>query len=319
MMRNYISRLLIVTICTIVLSMLAYMLTIYSIKEYIPEVKANHQLFKGTNNNYNVLLLGTSRMKNGLDPLVIDSITGFSTYNAAVSGSSAIEANMILQAYLVNNPPPKTVFLTADVILISSKKNVTVPVAYITCTDVPKIRSTLVDGGMPLGLYDIVPFLKLSEMTDLYRMSCVRGLLRLFSKQTPTSKRNNGFINNYITTIKKDKPNAKKEMPVNVKCVKALDELISTCRQHNIKLVFVYAPEYKHYYTCNVTNLKEVMGVYEERAVKYGIPFLRYDSLDICFEGKYFKDNSHLNAKGAYLYSTIFANDILNKTAIYRP
>jgi len=69
----------------------------------------------------------------------------------------------------------------------------------------------------------------------------------------------------------------------------------------------------------DVTNLKEVMGVYEERAVKYGIPFLRYDSLDICLEGKYFKDNSHLNAKGAYLYSTIFANDILNKTAIYRP
>lgn len=319
MMRNYISRLLIVTICTIVLSMLAYMLTIYSIKEYIPEVKANHQLFKGTNNNYNILLLGTSRMRNGLDPHVIDSITGLSTYNAAVPGSNAIEANMILQSYLVNNLPPQMVCLSADVILISSKKNISLPAAYVTCTDVPKIRSTLVDGGMPLGLYDIVPFLKLSEMTDLYRMSCLEGLLRHLGKQKQTSNRNNGFINSDTSSIAKDKPNAKKQMPLNVKCVKALDELISTCRQHNIKLVFVYAPEYKHYYTCNVTNLKEVMGVYEERAVKYGIPFLRYDSLDICLEGKYFKDNSHLNAKGAYLYSTIFANDILNKTAIYRP
>lgn len=319
MMRNYIGRLLIVTICIIVLSTLAYMLTIYSVKEYIPEVKANHQLFKGTNNNYDILLLGTSRMKNGLDPYVIDSITGLSTYNAAVGGSSAIEANMILQAYLVNNPPPKTVFLTADVILISSKKNVTVPVAYITCTDVPIIRSTLVEGGMPLGLYDIIPFLKLSEMTDWYRMSCVRGILRLISKQTQTSNRNNGFINRYITPIKKEQPNAKKHMPVNVKCVKALDQLISTCRQHNIKLVFVYAPEYKHYYTCNVTNRKEVMDVYKERAVKYDIPFLQYDSLEICFEGKYFKDNSHLNAKGAHLYSTIFANDILHKAIVHRP
>lgn len=171
-----------------------------------------------------------------------------------------------------------------------------------------------------MKLYDIIPFLKLTEITDYYRLCTFKSLPNYIFKQSTTPVDvYKGFVNKYADTIKKDKPNSTKMATVNIMCIHALDTIIATCHQNHIKLVFVYAPEYKHYYTGNITNLKEVMDVYYSRAAKYNIPFLRYDSLDICTNPQLFKDNSHMNARGAAIYSHIFASDILSKGIVHRP
>lgn len=103
---SYILRIVFAFVLTVVLSWVAYEFTFSAIKEYVPEVKANEQLFNNSERKYNIICLGSSRMKNGLDPVIIDSITGLKSYNAGVGGSSTLEAAMILKSYLVNHPPP---------------------------------------------------------------------------------------------------------------------------------------------------------------------------------------------------------------------
>lgn len=320
MRNNYIIRLLIALTCVVMLSWLIYHVTFVAIREYVPEVRANEQLFNNRNKCYDIICLGSSRMKNGLNPEIIDSITGMKSYNAGVGGSTTIEAAMILKAYLVNHRAPNVVFLSPDVIQIVSEKILTTPSSYITCVNIKPVYTTLKQCGIPMGLYDIVPFLKITEITDYYRLCAFKSMARyIFRQNNEASNNYNGFINKYLETIKREKPNAKKIGVPNKKCVEALDSIITICNQNNIKLVFVYAPEYKHYYTGNITNLKEVMNVYYSRAAKYNIPFLRYDSLDICTNPQLFKDNSHMNARGAALYSQIFASDILSKGIVHRP
>jgi hypothetical protein len=266
-------------------------------------------------------------MKNHINPLIVDSITGLNSFNAAVEGSSAAENTMILKAYLLHNKAPEFIFLSADIRLICNDKILTVPISYFTCDDILPINQELKKCGLPMNLYHAIPFLKLTEMTDYYRLSFLYRMSAIIFRQGKVIEYDQkGFANTYaayMDSTKKRKQPLKetKESFSEIKpqYVAALDELISICKQNHIQLVFVYTPEYKHYYTNHITNTAEIVNVYSTMAINNNIPFLRHDSIEMCNNAKFFRNDSHLNAVGAALYSHIFAQDILQKGIIHRP
>ncbi len=58
-----------------------------------------------------VLYLGNSVTFQGINPKVIDDACGVKSYNLAVGGSSPIEQDLILRAYVRHNPTPKLVVI----------------------------------------------------------------------------------------------------------------------------------------------------------------------------------------------------------------
>ncbi|MBS1774505.1 MAG: hypothetical protein JST82_16730 [Bacteroidetes bacterium] len=290
-------------------------------KEYarhVYRVWHNEYLFKKNKTAYDILLLGTSRMKDHINPVILDSITGMNSYNAAIEGSSAFENTMILKAYLLHHKAPKYIFLSADIRLICNNKTLTVPISYITCDDIAPISEALKKCGMPMNLYHAIPFLKLTELTDNYKLSFLYkpAIVLKHGKEKGDQK---GFANNFkapMDTTARSKPY---DSDIKTEYLDALDELIKICKQNEIQLVFVYTPEYKHYYTIHNIKLSEILAEYSNRANKYDIPFLKYDTIAICNDSRYFRDGNHLNATGATLFSQIFAHDILQKGIIHRP
>ena len=65
-------------------------------------------------NNYNALVLGSSRAEMHTDTKLLDSLTGLNTFNAGVSGASTRMAYIVLKSYLQNSKMPKTIFLEID-------------------------------------------------------------------------------------------------------------------------------------------------------------------------------------------------------------
>ncbi|MBS1774504.1 MAG: hypothetical protein JST82_16725 [Bacteroidetes bacterium] len=293
------------------LSWISYKTIIAGSRKYVLAVRHNERLFRHNDKPLDILLLGTSRMKNHLDPHIIDSITGLCSFNAGIGGCTAVEANMILKTYLLRNKPPKTIFITADVIFICSTRLLTLPAAYLTCDDLPPVREMLGRCGMPVKLYDIIPFLKVTEMDDIHRASIFYMVKNWIKPSKLDLSDSSGFINTINSTLKEDNAKNTKIATLNNNCVDALDEIIAQCRKNNIQLVFLHAPEFKHIYSARIANLDKVMNVYYSRCKAYNIPYLHYDSLSICSMPQYFRDYSHLNAIGARVYSTIFAQDLL--------
>ena len=88
--------------------------------------------------------------------------------------------------------------------------------------------------------------------------------------------------------------------------VKALDDFLSECRQRNIRTFVVYSPWY--YATTDETA---TINATAREVNKYGSQLFNH-ILDTTFLGKprYFKDESHLNSKGAALFSQIIVEQI---------
>jgi hypothetical protein len=319
MLRNYIIRLSWALLLSCILSWIGYIAIVSSSRKYVSTIKHNEYLFRGNTKTYDILFLGTSRIKNHLNPAVIDSITGLKSFNAALGGCNAVEANMILKAYLLHNNPPRIVFISADVIFICTNKILTDPAAYLTCDDIPPIKEILKRQGLPMVLYRVIPFLKVSEMRDNSRTALFYGIKNWIKPDKIDKSDSTGFINNITASLKEDKPKRTTNGKIVSNCVTALDEIIAQCKRNNIRLILIHPPEFKHYYNGRIANLDEIMNVYYKKCRENNISFLNYDSLDICTQQQLFRDNGHLNVRGAKIYSHIFAQDILQKGIIHRP
>lgn len=89
--------------------------------------------------------------------------------------------------------------------------------------------------------------------------------------------------------------------------IQYLGQIIKEARQMGVSVVLVVSPSWKGgYYS------KEIYAEIESVALKYGALFLDYTDSIICYNPDYFKDSTHLNDKGA----RVFTEDLLLKIGI---
>ena len=88
-----------------------------------------------------------------------------------------------------------------------------------------------------------------------------------------------------------------------------MEELIKRCKKKNIKLVFTIAPEFykgQDY----MLNRDEVINRYKTTLQKYNLPLLDYSEDTISYQQKYFYNTTHMNNKGADVFSEELGKDI---------
>ncbi len=89
------------------------------------------------------------------------------------------------------------------------------------------------------------------------------------------------------------------------------DEFLQETAKEGIRVVFVFAPFYEEGFR-KIENRQEMRAFYEKYARRYNIPILDYTTLDICRDTACFYNATHMNRRGAELYSRTLAKDLLS-------
>ncbi len=87
------------------------------------------------------------------------------------------------------------------------------------------------------------------------------------------------------------------------------EQFLEERKNEGVKVVFCYAPMYIGF-TNKVENLEEFFVCYKDYAEKYDIPILDYTYHELSMDTAYFYNASHLNRRGAEIFSTQLAHDL---------
>lgn len=255
---------------------------------------------------YDIVFLGSSRMHNSINPRIIDSITGFSTFNAAMDGSGLPELKMIFEGYLLKHPAPKKIILTLDADSFDDIYKFFNRNLYFHFLNHKVVDTTLSGNGYPSLRYKLFPFLRLIEMDDIAKRNAIAGLSGQDELQGAAFQYK-GYISNgdgYIYPLL-DSIYDYEHYKIDERSIAMLQSIINSCREKQIELILTYAPEYNYRLQGYIRNFKEIMNVIDDIASKNALAFFRDDSLDICHNKYLFANYGHFNTAGAAEYSVV--------------
>lgn len=95
-----------------------------------------------------------------------------------------------------------------------------------------------------------------------------------------------------------------------------LENFIKECKQKNINVILVYSPEYIDGQKF-VTNRVDIINVYKSLANKYNLEFLDYSNSDLSYNKELFYNASHMNSRGADLFTNTLIMDLKSTNAIH--
>jgi hypothetical protein len=100
-----------------------------------------------------------------------------------------------------------------------------------------------------------------------------------------------------------DLSNAKKgmesyEIKLDTPTIKLFKTYLQECESKNIKIIFVYSPEYIEGQKF-IKNRETIMNIYKNLSKKYNIPFYDYSTDPMSYQKKFFYNAEHLNKLGA--------------------
>jgi len=260
---------------------------------------------------YDILFVGSSRVHSGINPRVVDSLTQLKSFNGGMDGANMYEFKTIIDAYFAQHPAPRYLVLGIDLFSFDIARNLFNYTYYLPYYKNKKIDSVLRQNGHYTGIYEFVPFMRITELDDYTKSNAFKG----FAGKTeigPGQIEYKGFLSlenegldTAVITI------AEEKMHVDTNAVNCLSRVIEECKKRNTRLIFSYAPEYKAMWQNKINNAREVFDLIAAIAKKDQIDFFRDDSLDLCNNPDLFYNVRHLNAKGAGIYSAIVARNII--------
>lgn len=249
---------------------------------------------------YDVLILGSSRAHHHYVPEIIDSVLGKESYNAGYDGNGVILAYPILAHVTERHKPDIVIFEISrgfDITVNAEDKNNT---RYISRLKpfyrIPQVAEAI----KAVSLDDYV-----QVHSGFYRYNS-NFIHMLMDNLLPMKMDPMGY-QALSGTYAKDKM----RLPYNKKSVDSLKihylkELAAFGEQNRMKMVWILSPQFYE----EVEEHKDY-DIAKRIAAKYNIPFLDY-YVDSSFVGhrELFRDATHMNDKGARLYSEKVAEDI---------
>lgn len=301
-----------------ILYILAAILLTYVVREleYFGIRKSKQGKFEKLNtcfnkkNNFDLLIIGSSRAESHFRPDIIDSTTGLNSYNAGMVGATFPFIEGTLEAYLENSSAPKYVVLNIDYhMFVASDDSIRYFPSYFPFLSNEALYSKFSERDKRFIAFKWIPFYSMPYFGTKYLNNSLRGFFDIPGKYDST------YIKGY-TPIPIADP---KDMDtVSIKPYrpwlkntswKSLQNIISLCRSKNIKLILVISPLY-HRLSEAILNENEIIQNLESIAKKENCVFMNLVHLPITFEKNRFSDLDHLNRLGALEFSRIFAHDL---------
>lgn len=277
------------------------------------EYEVMNDIYDG-NINCDIAIYGSSRAWRHINPLIMEDSLNQTVYNFGIDGLTFRLQYLRHLELIKYNKVPKQIILSVD---------------YRTF-------------GESSGLYNADQFLpymlwnnNIREYTSSYNTFNIFDyyipLVRYFNNRHVNKIAYENFNNQNNCNIKSrnkgykgmdgewnnDLEKAKADIGLykiifDLQAIKLFEKFINECRELNIDLVLVFTPQYieGQKFVCNQKDFLQVCSYFSN---KYNLLFLNYSNDEVCFKRNLFFNSSHLNTKGADLFTSKLASDIKNK------
>ena len=268
-------------------------------REFFPG-RLNHILYDTT--GYDAVFMGTSRVSNGIDPLIFDSITHLHSYNAGMEGASFSAVDLFTRRF-VKNHHPRYVFLNIDIYTLEKENSLyDFPQYYAHLRD--SDIAVLAKRKKELSLGRYAPFIAVSYIDDYLKGVAFDEQLGIYPSDDLTWS-HRGF--SPVKTMSYHGVSEKFPLAFSydIANFKKLDSLCHFCHDQQCEMIFIMAPIYRAYEdgTTNAADFYKRLG---DVQWKYGIKAEDYYKCNV-FSKDMFANRTHLNRRGAELYSHMLA------------
>ncbi|KUJ62184.1 hypothetical protein AR687_09180 [Flavobacteriaceae bacterium CRH] len=265
--------------------------------------------------NSDIVINGSSRAYEHINPVMITEQLHIPAYNIGMSGHNFWLQYLRHSLLLENNAKPKLIIHSVDIFTLEKKKNLSNYVQflpYMLWND--KIKdATISYNGFELIDYT-VPLIRYNKSRDSKKVALSMAKIK-------TDKV--GRIKGYEPRDRQwnsDFDEAKKKMKsYDIKLDNAsivlFDKYLKECKSQNIKVIFVYTPEYIEGQKF-VRNRGKIISIYQNFSKKYNIPFYDYSNDSLSFKKEYFYNAEHLNKAGAELFTQKLIDTLKNTKEI---
>jgi hypothetical protein len=269
--------------------------------------------------DYNdILVIGSSNTLMGVNPAIIDSVTGHKAYVLALKGTTIPHHTMILKEYLKSHPKPAYILLQVDwATLTDVAVPYNFPAYYRYLADTVFYNYVACNHYQykyaPLRAYYTFQFL--TRISDDAKLSLLSKKLRhakINSSLDSTIIWSKGFMPLDLK-FRPNNPliNPPTHSALTPRAIAMLNEFISICRHDSIPLIFIRPPVYKTFASTTLDH-DYIDSVQYSIARKADVPVMSYVGLPQYDSTSYFFDEDHLSKHGAYVFSQNLAMDLKN-------
>ena len=267
--------------------------------------------------NSDIVIYGSSRAWRHFSPQIITDRLHLSAYNLGMDGHNFWLQYLRHTTLIKNNTKPKLIICSLDVFTLQKNKDLYNSEQFLPYMlgnkDIEYATKSYngfnwFDYKIPLVRYygkyfEIIKTAYLSINPSANKIKRVRGYQRKDELWNSDFDRAKLKMKKY-------------EIQLDSKTLVLFETFLKECKANNIKLVFVYTPEYIEGQKF-VKNRGQIMGLYKKFSRDYQIPFYDYSNDSISYQKKYFYNATHLNKYGSELF-TKKITDTLKESAILK-
>lgn len=311
-MLQIIKKVIIILIIVIIIDKIfSYTFTNYIFKKTISgESGGTINYVINKKNNLDFLIIGPSRAKHGIDPILLTSL-GNNGYNLGINGTTVLNSLLILDILVKNNVTPKTLIISADLsdYVDNTNQQILDQIKRVYPYDTPLLKEYV----------DKIGYVERAKyFFGSYRFN--RKILNVaynFTKRNTVAD-NNGYVGLPNMT---DKPDVKYDTENfiyknNSTNVEALKKIKKICDENNIKLIVVFSPSYKNVFY-NEIQQKLMIEDFKKENISNIIDLSNINQSPDLLKKENWRDAIHFNYFGSQKFSKILNEEII-KRKIYK-
>lgn len=264
--------------------------------------------------NCDIAIYGSSRAWVHINPKILsDSLEG-EVYNFGIDGHNFWLQYLRHLELLKYNVKPKSIILSVDIFSLQKRKDLYRLDQFLPymlwSSNIQEYTNSYI-GYKEFDYY--VPLIRYFGKTNSLKLA----IKNIFNGQSNIRYRQNGYLcmdsewNADLEKAKKERKSYKVNTDSN--SIDLFEKFINECKANNIELILVYTPEHIDGQSF-VENRDEIIQIYKDFSMKYSIEFLDYSDDSLCSNKNYFYNASHLNCKGANIFSEKLASDLKART-----
>ncbi len=262
--------------------------------------------------NTDVLVLGSSRARHHVIPVILRERLSATVFNAGIDGHGFLYAVMLLDIWTRSHPPPKAILLHVDPTSLSYSEEelekAHIFSAYFSESE--RVRNIL----LMRGKYEWLKYLSYS-----YRFNG-KVLPTLKNMAVPPDDAFDGYIGlqgslesgSIPATHPAETSNGDSAFFWDLK-LSYLADLARYCKTNGTRLILFHSP--------SLGEDPAALVRWTERLTSLGLLYEGVEFIDLAaptrqlFEGRpeLFKDGTHLNSRGAEIFSTLLADEVASR------
>lgn len=266
------------------------------------ELPVWNAIFEG-NVDADIVIYGSSRAWVHFNPEMISNQLHMSAYNLGVDGHYFSLQYLRHQLLLKSNHPPKLIIHSLDAFTLQKRKDLYNAEQFLPfMLDDQEIKKAIINYEGFDALAYAVPMVR--YYGNLKAITC--SFQMWLNPQQNKVEKIRGYQgqeriwNNEFDAAKKTMD--KYVVQLDPATVQLFEKYIQECKSRNIKIIFVYSPEYIEGQAF-ISNRQVVIALYRRLSDQYEMPFYDFSNDSICMNKKYFYNAMHLNKTGSTLFT----------------